>query len=111
YLKSLPVAAVVALLLFLIFLYRITMLLRDIQHDFRDFVEAMRYRDFSQHFSIRRAPAHLKFFRKGFNDIVLGYKHLSQEKELQYQYLQNVLELVDTAILAFEPSTGEVFWI
>ena len=75
------------------------------------FVQALHYRDFSQHFSIRRAPAHLKFFRRGFNEIVIGYKQLSNEKELQYQYLQNVLELVDTAILAFEPETGDIIWI
>ena len=101
----------VAVFLFVVLLYRMVTLFRDILHDFNDFVQALKYRDFSQHFSIRRAPRHLRFFRRGFNDIVGGFKRLSQEKELQYQYLQNVLELVDTAILAFEPATGDVYWI
>lgn len=111
YLKAMPIGGVVALFLFLALTYRVVALLRDIQRDFNNFVQALHYRDLSQHFSIGRAPAHLKFFRRGFNEIVMGYKQLSQEKELQYQYLQNVLELVDTAILAFEPSTGEIYWI
>ncbi|UAY56822.1 sensor histidine kinase [Arachidicoccus terrestris] len=111
YLKGMPYGAVIALFLFLVLVYRMVSLFRDILHDFNDFVQALHYRDFSQHFSIKRAPSHLKFFRRGFNEIVTGYKRLSNEKELQYQYLQNVLELVDTAILAFEPGTGEVIWI
>jgi len=111
YLKSLPLGMSIAIFLFVVLLYRMVSLFRDILHDFNDFVQALKYRDFSQHFSINRAPAHLRFFRRGFNDIVGGFKQLSQEKELQFQYLQNVLELVDTAILAFEPATGEIYWI
>jgi len=111
HLKAMPIGTAVAVFLFLVLVYRMVSLFRDILHDFSDFIQALHYRDFSQHFSIKRAPSHLKFFRKGFNEIVGGYKQLSQEKELQYQYLQNVLELVDTAILAFEPKTGEIFWI
>jgi len=111
YLKGMPVGAAVGLFLFIALTYRVVALFRDILHDFNNFVQALHYRDLSQHFSIKRAPAHLKFFRRGFNEIVTGYKQLSQEKELQFQYLQNVLELVDTAILAFEPDSGDIYWI
>lgn len=111
YLHNFPYVALCVMLLFLYFLYALLKVFRDILKDFNNFVEAIQFRDFSQHFSIQRAPAHLKFFRRGFNEIVAGYKKLSNEKELQYQYLQNVLELVDTAIMAFEPETGEIIWI
>lgn len=111
YLKGMPLGLGIAIFLFLVLVFKMVSLFRDILHDFNDFVQSLHYRDFSQHFSIKRAPNHLKFFRKGFNEIVGGYKQLSNEKELQYQYLQNVLELVDTAILAFEPVTGEIIWI
>lgn len=111
YLKSMPYGVSAAIFLFLVLVYKMISSFRDILHDFNDFVQALKYRDLSQHFSIKRAPSHLKFFRKGFNEIVSGYKELSREKELQYQYLQNVLELVDTAILAFEPKTGDIIWI
>lgn len=106
-----PNAAILVFILFLFFLFKLIQVFNDILRDFKNFVEAIQYRDFSQHFSIKKAPGHLRFFRTGFNEIVTGYKKLSSEKELQYQYLQNVLELVDTAIMAFEPNTGKVVWV
>ena len=33
------------------------------------------------------------------------------ERETQYQYLQKILELVDTGILSYEIETGEVVWM
>lgn len=104
-------AACFMLILSVYFFYALLRLFSDILRDFQNFVEAIQYRDFSQQFSIQRAPSHLRFFRRGFNEIVSGYKKLSKEKELQFQYLQNVLELVDTSIMAFEISTGHIVWI
>ena len=36
---------------------------------------------------------------------------ISKEKETQYQYLQKILELVDTGILSYEEKTGEIVWM
>jgi signal transduction histidine kinase len=36
---------------------------------------------------------------------------ISKEKETQYQYLQKILELVDTGILSYEEKTGQVVWM
>jgi signal transduction histidine kinase len=36
---------------------------------------------------------------------------LSKEKETQYQYLQKILELVDTGILSYEEEGGAVVWM
>jgi|GEM_PF-4777417 len=79
---------VILFLIILFFLYRIII---DIYRDFSNYVAAFYYRDFSQKFSVARAPLHLKIFRGGFNTIVEEYKKLNFEKALQYQYLQNVL--------------------
>ena len=38
-------------------------------------------------------------------------KSISKEKETQYQYLQKILELVDTGILSYEMDSGEVVWM
>jgi signal transduction histidine kinase len=38
-------------------------------------------------------------------------KVISKEKETQYQYLQKILELVDTGILSYEMESGEVVWM
>jgi signal transduction histidine kinase len=49
--------------------------------------------------------------RKGFNQINETFKIISNEKEIQYQYLQKILELVDTGILSYESESGEVIWM
>jgi len=81
------------------------------QNEVNQFVESIHYRDFSRHFDVRKAPAELKPLRKGFNDINSTFKTISRERETQYQYLQKVLELVDTGILSYELESGQVGWI
>lgn len=81
-------------------------------HDeLQQFVEAVHYRDFSRHFDIKHAPADLQPLRKGFNEINTTFKTITREKETQYQYLQKILELVDTGILSYEEQGGEVVWM
>ncbi len=75
------------------------------------FVESIHYRDFSRYFETRQAPVDLQILRKGFNEINTTFKILSKEKETQYQYLQKILELVDTGILSYEEESGEVVWM
>ncbi|MEP7165579.1 MAG: HAMP domain-containing sensor histidine kinase [Ferruginibacter sp.] len=75
------------------------------------FVESIHYRDFSRHFDVKHAPSELQSLRKGFNEINSTFKVISKEKETQYQYLQKILELVETGILSYEAATGEVMWM
>ena len=81
-------------------------------HDELDqFVESVHYRDFSRYFDVKHAPADIQPLRKGFNEINTTFKVISKEKETQYQYLQKILELVDTGILSYEEKSGEVVWM
>lgn len=75
------------------------------------FVESVQYKDFTRHFNVRNAPSELKALRQGFNQINDTFKVISNEKEIQYQYLQNILELVDTGILSYNAESGEVIWM
>ena len=70
------------------------------QDEVGQFVESIHYRDFSRHFDERKAPNELKPLRKGFNEINSTFKLISRERETQYQYLQKILELVDTGLLS-----------
>jgi len=81
------------------------------QIEVEQFVESIQYRDFSRNFNVSRAPEDLKPLRKGFNQINTAFKVISKEKETQYQYLQKILELVDTGIISYEMETGEVVWM
>lgn len=74
------------------------------------FIEAVQYRDFSLQFTEKNAPVSVRQLRRAFNQINATFKQLSSEREEQYQYLQKILELVDTGILSYNQN-GEVGWI
>lgn len=81
-------------------------------HDELDqFVESVHYRDFSRYFDVKHAPLDLQPLRQGFNEINTTFKVISKEKETQYQYVQKILELVDTGILSYQEDGGEVVWM
>ncbi len=84
---------------------------RKAQDEVQQFVESVQYRDFSRHFDVKQAPLELQPLRKGFNDINSTFKVMSREKETQYQYLQKILEMIDTGIFSYHTDTGEVSWM
>ena len=84
---------------------------RKAQDEVEQFVESIHYRDFSKYFNVKQAPVEVQSLRKGFNEINDTFRVVSKEKEMQYQYLQKVLELVDTGILSYETASGEIKWM
>jgi signal transduction histidine kinase len=84
---------------------------RKAYEELNQFVESIHYRDFSRNFDVKHAPVELQPLRKGFNEINSTFKIISKEKETQYQYLQKILELVDTGILSYQITTGDVVWM
>ncbi len=92
-------------------LYDIYKMLKKAQDEVTEFVESIHYRDFSRNFNVKQAPAELQSLRQGFNEINTTFRVISKERELQYQYLQQILELVDTGIISYESASGEVNWM
>ncbi len=84
---------------------------RKAHTELNQFVESVHYRDFSRYFDVKHAPVELQPLRKGFNEINSTFKVISKEKETQFQYLQKILELVDTGILSYREHNGEVVWM
>ena len=84
---------------------------RKAQQEVEQFVESIHYRDFSRHFDVKQAPLELQSLRKGFNEINTTFKVISREKETQYQYLQKILELVNTGILSYDHAGGDIGWM
>jgi len=79
--------------------------------ELEEFAEAARYRDFTRHFPLRYAKAELFPLRSAFNEINDVFKRISSERETQYQYLHQILEIVDTAILSYNTDTHEIVWM
>lgn len=84
---------------------------KKIHEELAQFVESVHYRDFSRYFDVKHATADIQPLRKGFNEINSTFKVISKEKETQYQYVQKILELVDTGILSYDDETGEIIWM
>jgi nitrogen fixation/metabolism regulation signal transduction histidine kinase len=102
-------AVVLAVVVFqVIDLYRFT---NKSKEELEQFVESVHYRDFSRHFDEKNAPVAVQPMRKGFNEINSTFKIISKERETQYQYLQKILELVDTGIISYESKEGDVMWM
>ena len=81
------------------------------EDEVEEFVESIHYRDFSKYFNVKQAPVEVQSLRQGFNEINTTFRVVSKEKEQQYQYLQKVLEMVDTGILSYDTQNGEIKWM
>ncbi|WP_400193983.1 sensor histidine kinase [Hymenobacter sp. B81] len=80
------------------------------QQELAQFAAAIRYRDFSRQYRQPPRPELRELFGH-FQEISAAFRDISREKETQYQHLQNILELVNTGILSYEPATGAVWWL
>lgn len=75
-----------------------------------DFFEAVKYHDFSRRFVEDLGPRDMRQLRKGFNEVNRVVREINAKKEVQYLYLQKILEMVDIGILAYNLETGNVLW-
>lgn len=103
-----------ALIVFPICIWMLTLNFRSQLRAYREleeFAEAARYRDFTRFFPLQNAGPEIRPLRGAFNEINGVFKKISSERETQYQYLQKILELVNTAILSYEEDTGKVIWM
>lgn len=106
--EALLIGLALVLTIITLLVLRIHLKLRS---EFSQFVKSVRYRDFSRHYEVSGSLPYQKSLRKGFNLIQETFRTISKEKETQYQYLQTVLEMVDTGILAYQDETGKVMWM
>ncbi|MEH6304560.1 ATP-binding protein [Olivibacter sp. CPCC 100613] len=103
-----------ALLVLPIALWMLSLNFRSQMRAYREldeFAEAARYRDFTRFFPLQNAGPEIRPLRGAFNEINGVFKKISSERETQYQYLQTILEVVNTAILSYDEQTGKVVWM
>ncbi|MCC2546581.1 ATP-binding protein [Hymenobacter sp. BT175] len=64
-----------------------------------DFLLAIKYRDFAQHYN----EAHVNgALHAAFNQLNATFRQLSAEREAQFTYVQTVLQLIDTGIVTYD---------
>lgn len=97
----------------LLALFALGSLYRFLSRRFRamnDFFEAVKYRDFSRWFSEKHGTRDIRELHRGFNLVNQTFKDINNERQVQFLYLQRILEMVEVGILAFNTETGEVLW-
>ena len=76
-----------------------------------DFSEAVRYRDFTRRFAVKKPDTMEGKLFLAFNNINQVYKQISIDKEIQHQYLNKVINMLDSAIIFYQADSGKVIWI
>lgn len=112
--EHLPIALLILVPLVLLIVFSLRNLFKIILRRFTemdDFFESIKYRDFSRWFNDTSGPQDIRELRTGFNKVNETFKQINKEKEAQHVYLQKILELVGTGILAYSLETGNVLWI
>ena len=106
--KKWPLALLCVTVTIVLFYHTIEFIFK-IFKDVDDFIEAVRYRDFSRKYPENKRSKNL--FYHGFNTITDTFLALSREKEAQQQYLKKMLEVVNTGILSYDMETMETLWM
>ncbi|TGE23493.1 sensor histidine kinase [Hymenobacter metallicola] len=75
-----------------------------------DYLLAVQYRDFAQHYNEEHADLSLRPLYKAFNQLNATFRQLSAERAAQFTYLQTVLQLIDTGIISYD-AVGQVEWL
>jgi nitrogen fixation/metabolism regulation signal transduction histidine kinase len=76
-----------------------------------DYFESIKYRDFSRWFAETKGPKDMRELHKGFNLINKTIKSINSERQVQFVYLQKILEMVNVGIVAYDIETGTILWI
>ncbi|WP_299987600.1 ATP-binding protein [uncultured Pontibacter sp.] len=79
-------------------------------YEMAKFLQAVRQRDFTQQFNENPSNHSLRPLHQAFNQISHTFKQLEIEKEAQFQYMQTILQLIDTGIMAYDEE-GQVEWV
>lgn len=70
--------------------------------DLRNFLLAIKHKDFTLSFSTEQGGKSFSGMRDAFNQIMDGFQELRAEKESHYQYLQNIIEHVNVAMICYQ---------
>ena len=66
-----------------------------------NFLEAIRYSDFTRSFEIEGLGSSFDQMREAFNDVINDFQKIRNEKEEQYFFLQNVIQHIGISMLAY----------
>ena len=99
--------AILAAILFSL-LYSLFSLVNLTNKKVTEFLLNIRYDDYEAHYSSQTGEPTQKALSGAFNLITDKFRHMRQEKEAQYHFLNNLVENVDTGLICFDDSGDTV---
>ncbi|MCK4663473.1 MAG: hypothetical protein KAT68_11445 [Bacteroidales bacterium] len=66
-----------------------------------NFLEAIRYSDFTRSFEIEGLGSSFDQMKEAFNDVITDFQKIRNEKEEQYFFLQNVIQHIGISMIAY----------
>lgn len=81
------------------------------EKEFYQFVEDVRYRDFTRNYATQKGSYELRKQHKAFNELNSAFRTISAERETHFIYLQRILEMINTGILTYDIDSGEITWL
>src|SRR5690606_16690423 len=76
-----------------------------------DFLESIKYRDFSRIFNEKSGDKNIQDLHKSCNEVIRTIEAWHSGKEIQRIYLRRILEMVDTGIIAYNQKSGHVLLV
>lgn len=76
----------------------------------KNFLESIRYSDFSRTFEMKGKGSSFDSLMLSFNEVINDFKKIKAEKERHYFYLQTVLQHMEVSMIAFQ-ANGDIEWI
>ncbi len=75
-----------------------------------NFFETVQYQDFSRRFNENSGSKDIRELRKKFNEVNKTVNQINKTSETQHLYLNKILELIKTGIIAYNIDTGKIIW-
>ncbi|MCL7988084.1 HAMP domain-containing histidine kinase [Sphingobacterium sp. lm-10] len=101
------IAAILALILVFQWFNRHIWLQKQID----EFSEAVKYRDFTRRYAVKKTRNIENQLYASFNRINEAFKDVSAKREIQHQYLTKVINMLDSALIFYHADSGKVEWI
>jgi len=76
----------------------------------KNFLESIRYSDFTRSFEIKGKGRSFDSLLNSFNEVINDFKGIKAEKERHFFYLQTVLQHMEVSMIAYKPN-GDIEWI
>jgi nitrogen fixation/metabolism regulation signal transduction histidine kinase len=103
--------AVLIFLLLACLAYSIYQQIHFLSQQVVEFSEAVKYHDFTRRFVVKNAKSTEGRLFTSFNQINDTYKEISMDKEIQHQYLDRVINMLNSAIIFYQLDSGKVMWV